>query len=80
LKEQVCSYDSATFSCFLLPAGLICAMASEMYNMISNQVKTDDFASSFNVQSGALNQVDYHVCCLKSSVCRLAFRVIRAVR
>jgi hypothetical protein len=33
-------------------------MASEMYSMISNQVKTDDFASSFNVQSGALNQVN----------------------
>jgi hypothetical protein len=32
-------------------------MASEMYSLISNQVKTDDFKSSFNVQSGALNEV-----------------------
>ena len=33
-----------------------------MYHLISNQVKTDDFTSSFNVQSGALNQV-WHCAC-----------------
>jgi hypothetical protein len=47
-------------------------MASEMYNMISNQVKTDDFASSFNVQSGALNQVSYHVYYRNASVGRIS--------
>jgi hypothetical protein len=36
--------------------GLHVNMASEMYQLISNQVKADDFTSSFNVQSGALNQ------------------------
>ena len=35
----------------------VASMASEMYSLISNQAKTDDFTSSFNVQSGALSQV-----------------------
>lgn len=35
----------------------LASMASEMYSLISNQAKTDDFTSSFNVQSGALSQV-----------------------
>jgi hypothetical protein len=40
-------------------------MASEMYHLITNQVKSDEFATSFNLQSGALSEV----CCADGLIC-----------
>lgn len=41
-------------------------MASEMYHLITKQVKQpDEFANSFNLQGGALSEVCKHKTCCK---------------